>query len=390
MTVTDFIDRETTEHIYNMSRWFPVVSVTGPRQSGKSTLLRKMFPKHTYINLEDVELRRQALYDPVGFIKDHPERLIIDEAQYAPEIFSMIQVAVDESHMYGQYILSGSQNFLLLDNIQQSLAGRVGIVRLLPLSYKELHNHDEDAKILDMLFMGGYPALYSGDVPKDILMENYIETYVARDISKFLNAVNIGAFRDFLKLCAHLSANLVNLTNISNHIDISRTTCKQWMSYLDSSYIAFQLRPYYTNKIKTLTKTPKLYFYDTGLLTYLLGIKSEEELLTSSYLGQVFENFVVAETVKNYNNTMTRPDLYYYRDDSKLEADLLDLTDRTNVTISEIKSGRTYQDKFLKQLTTITNKLPFNIDAMQVIMRVDMDFRADPGRVVAVKDYLLR
>lgn len=372
-----------------MCKWFPVVSVTGPRQSGKSTLLRQLFPSYTYVNLENIELRKEAIDDPVGFINSRPRNLIIDEAQYAPDLFSMVQVRVDESNEKGQYILSGSQNFLLLKNIKQSLAGRVGLIKLLPLSYRELYADDDEINIDDMIFNGGYPGIYSAGIPKDALLESYIETYVMRDITEFLNTGNLSTFRKFLTVCAEQSSNLVNLTNIANHIDISRTSCKQWISYLESSYVAFQLFPYFNNKVKTLTRTPKLYFYDTGLLTYLLGIKSKDELLTSPHLGQVFENFVIAETIKNYQNQLVHPDLYFYRDDSKLEADLLDLTDKNHTTLSEIKSGQTYQHKFMQQLKTISSKIHLDIEKKQVIMRVENSYNSDDGKVVAIRNYLL-
>lgn len=388
MSNAAYIQREVTEHVYNMCKWFPVVSVTGPRQSGKSTLLRQLFPDFTYVNLENVEQRDEAVNDPVGFINSRPRNLIIDEAQYAPDLFSMVQVRVDESNEKGQYILSGSQNFLLLRNIKQSLAGRVGLIKLLPFSYRELYAEDNEIDIDDLIFNGGYPGIYSTGIPKDALLENYIETYVMRDITEFLNTGNLSTFRKFLKICAEQSSNLLNLTNIANHIDISRTTCKQWISYLESSYVAFRLFPYYNNKIRTLTKSPKLYFYDTGLLTYLLGIKNKEELLTSPHLGQVFENFVISETIKNYQNQLVRPDLYFYRDDSKLEADMLDLTDKTHISLSEIKSGQTYQHKFMKQLKTISSKMPMAIENKQVIMRVNNSYNADDSRVTAIRDYL--
>lgn len=390
MNDSKFIDRSVSKHTYDMCKWYPVVSVTGPRQSGKSTLLKQLFPDYDYVNLEDVQLRERANNDPVGFIRSRPPRLIIDEAQNAPDLFSMVQVVVDESGEKGQYIMSGSQNFLLLKQIKQSLAGRVGLIRLFPLSFKELHQSDDTVSVEDILFSGGYPGLYSTDIPRDIFFSNYIDTYIARDISEFLKTGNLGAFSDFLQVCAEQTSNLVNLTNIGKHIEISRNTCKQWLSFLESSYIAFQLTPYFSNKIKTLTRSPKLYFYDTGLLTYLLGIKSKEELLTSEHLGKVYENFVIAETVKNYRNKLVRPDLYFYRDDSKLETDLVDMTDRQRIVMSEIKSSCTYNHKFMQQLPTITKKIPIKIDEMQLIMRTDESFNSKLGRVISTEDYLLK
>lgn len=387
--ITDkYIPRKITKSIIEMSKWYPVVSVNGPRQSGKSTLLRHIFPDYEYINLEDKNTRTRALEDPVGFINNNPRKLIIDEAQYVPDLFSQIQVSVDDLDETGQYIISGSQNFLLLRNIKQSLAGRVGMVKLLPLSYSEIKEVNPEFTIEDMLFTGGYPGLYHKSIPTKNFFSNYINTYALRDITEYINPGNISDFKRFLKVCAQTSGKLINLTKIGDIIDVSRQTCKHWLSYLKTSFICFELEPYANNKIKSLTKTPKLYFHDTGLLVNLLGIKSKEMLLNSDYLGPVVENFVIAETVKKYWMELEEPELYFYRDNDKLEADLIDFTDPLNVVMSEIKSSHTYHSKYFKALKKISEKVPALAKNYQVVMQTDQSFNSKEGKVLSVQDYL--
>lgn len=387
MASNSFINRTAAKNILDMCKWYPVVSVSGPRQSGKSTLLRHIFPDYEYINLEDARTRQRAISDPVSFIDNRKGKTIIDEAQHAPEIFSQIQARVDESQDKGQFIISGSQNFLLLKNIKQSLAGRVGIVKLLPLSYTEIRNANIMQSTTEMLFNGGYPGLYAGNMPHNIFFDNYINTYAIRDITELISPGNVGSFKNFMEICALHASNLINLSNIAQKADISRQTCKSWINYLETSYIAFELRPYFTNRIKTLTKTPKLYFYDTGLLVNLLGINTAEELAESEYLGMVFENYIISETVKMHYNNLASPRLYFYRDDSKLEADLLDLTCRGKFTMSEIKASRTFRQMFTTQLKTINGKLPITIDKLQVIMQSDESFKYKDIKITSLDDY---
>lgn len=382
-----YITRDIASKVIELSKWFPIVSVNGPRQSGKSTLLRNIFPDYEYINLEDVNIRSRALEDPVGFINNNSNKVIIDEAQYVPDIFSQLQVVSDNSREPGRFIISGSQNFLLLKSIKQSLAGRVGIVRLLPLSYKEIRRKFDSFTIEDMLFKGGYPGLYEMPIPEKLFFSNYVNTYALRDISELISPGNISLFKKFLRICALQCSNLVNLSKISRAVEISRETCMKWLNYLESSFICFELEPYYTNKIKSLTKTPKLYFYDTGLLVYMLGIKSKAELLNSEYLGAVVENFVISETVKNYWTELEEPELYFYRDDSKVEVDLLDFTDKTNITFSEIKSSHTYHAKYFNNLNKLAIKLSTNKFRSQVVMQTDASFNARSGRVLSIEDY---
>uniref|UniRef100_UPI0026331FE7 ATP-binding protein n=1 Tax=uncultured Bifidobacterium sp. TaxID=165187 RepID=UPI0026331FE7 len=260
------IPRAMAQLASRMAGWFPVVSVTGPRQSGKSTLVREVFPDYEYVNLEDPNLRAVAAEDPVGFIRSRSPHLVVDEAQYVPDLFSMIQVVSDENKTPGQYILSGSQNFLLLKSITQSLAGRVGLLKLLPLSYTELLGGGISSGVDEFMIRGGYPRLYDVDMDADIFFEAYISTYVERDVAGYLDVRDAAAFRTVLRLCASNAGNLINYSNLARDADVGFRTVKSWMSILESSYIVFPLEPWHSNLGKRLTKTPKLYFYDTGLL----------------------------------------------------------------------------------------------------------------------------
>ena len=382
------IDRTLTEELQRQATWFPVVSVTGPRQSGKSTLVRSVFPEHTYLNLEDPQLRMAAVSDPVGFIRSRPGRLIIDEAQYAPELFSMVQVVSDEAGEVGRYVLSGSQNFLLLKNIAQSLAGRVGLLKLPPLSFAEARSADGTLDTDEFMLRGGYPRIYATGMPPRAFFRSYIDTYLERDIAGYLDVRNLTSFRVFLRLCALNAGNLLNFSSLARDAAIDARTAKSWLSMLESSYVAFRLMPYYANEGKRLTKTSKLYFLDTGLLCYLMGIRDVEQLRTSQHLGAIFENLVVAETLKGYLNRGERPRLFFYRDDNGAEIDLLDYTDELAPVAIEIKSGQTYRDSFARHLGTVGEALGISSERRFVVSRVADSFQAKGALVKSATDWL--
>lgn len=382
------IPRIMAAQVRQMASWFPVVSVTGPRQSGKSTIVRTTFPSYAYVNLEDPQMRRSALDDPVGFIRNRPSHLIIDEAQYAPELFSMIQVVSDERGGTGQYVLSGSQNFLLLKSITQSLAGRVGMLRLLPFSYEEVRHANSGMSADEFMLRGGFPRLYDTGMPSRPFFESYVSTYVERDVANYLDVRNLSSFRNFLRLCALNVGNLVNYASLARDADVDARTAKAWLSILESSYVTFSLMPFFSNEGKRLTKSPKLYFYDTGLLCHLLGIDALPELLLSSHLGAVFENLVVSETMKRHLNAGKEPQLLFYRDDSKVEVDLLDFTDASNRQIIEIKAGETYRERFATHLNSVGDRLGISQDRRYVVARVASSFDADDARVVSAADWL--
>ena len=384
------IPRTLINQAQKLATWFPVVSVTGPRQSGKSTLVRHAFPDYEYINLESEQVRRLAQEDPVGFIRNRPAKLIIDEAQHVPELFSEIQVVSDLTNKPGQYILSGSQNFLLLKNITQSLAGRVGLLKLLPLSFKEALQAKPTLTADEFMFSGGFPRLYDTGLPERLLFSNYVETYVQRVVSDYLDVRNLASFRKFLELCALNVGNLTNYSNLANDADISPLTAKSWLSILESSYVAFELMPYHSSARTRLTKTPKLYFYDTGLLCYLLGITSLEELLLSEHLGAVYENLIIGETLKDYFNQTQEPRLCFYRDASGREIDLIDESRPREPMLVEIKSSETYHDRFAKHLRAIGDELGVPSERRHVVSRVADSYVSKGVPVSSARDWLLR
>ncbi|MBT1167299.1 ATP-binding protein [Bifidobacterium simiarum] len=382
------IPRTITNSLNDMLTWFPVVSVTGPRQSGKSTLVKTSLPDYEYVNLEDATTRAIATEDPVGFIRSHNDHLIIDEAQHAPGLFSQIQVAADERGTMGQYVLSGSQNFLMEKRIGQSLAGRVGMLQLLPLSYAEALQGKENLSVDDFMFTGGYPHLYDVPTPADIYFRNYIATYVQRDVAEYLDVRNASDFNTFVHLCAENAGALLNISTLAKETGISFNTAKAWLSILEASFIVFRLRPYSSNTRKRLIKTPKLYFYDNGLLNYLLGIRSAAELQSDSKRGDVFENLIISETVKRYLNANIEPNLYFYRDTNQAEIDLVDCTQRRNTRLIEIKSGMTPRADYFKHLATIGEDMNVPREQRIVIYRGDEGFLSKNGRYVTADQWL--
>ena len=321
---------------------FPVVGLFGPRQSGKTTLVKATFPSHKYLNFEDPNVRQYASEDPKRFLREHENEhgIIIDEFQYIPEILSYIQVEFDEKDRPGYFVLTGSQNFLMNQAISQSLAGRIGILTLLPLSIQEL----KDSKILtdnvnELIFKGGYPRLYARNFTPEMLYPSYIHSYVERDVRQLVNVDNLKTFQRFMQLCAGRIGQLLNISDLSTNCGISQQTVKRWLSILEASYIIFLLRPYHRNFNKRVTKSSKLFFFDTGLACSLLNIRSYEELSLSSFRGHLFENCIVADILKQYFSVGTKAPIYFWRDmNGRIEVDcLIDLG--TGLVPVEIKSG---------------------------------------------------
>lgn len=382
------IPRHLEARLHAMAQWFPIVSVTGPRQSGKSTLVKSAFPDFEYTNLENPQLRKSAYDDPIGFLNSHPQPLIIDEAQNAPDIFSMLQVVSDERNTNGQYVLSGSQNFLLLKRISQSLAGRVGMVKLLPFSYSEALQHNSLLTLDEFTLSGGYPRMITESIPSDVYFSAYVDTYVERDVSDYLDVRNLAGFRKFVQLCALSASNLINYSHLAKEADISYNTAKSWLSILESSYITFQLMPYSPNERKRVTKTPKIYFYDTGLLCYFMGIRTVADLIVHPKFGAIFENLIVVETMKKYLNAAKRPELYFYRDDSKIEVDLIDLTEPSQPKLIEMKSSETYRERFAAQLEKVADILGLPQPELCVVSRVENSYASKGIQVLSAQQWL--
>ena len=292
------IKRIISKRLLSLSKKIPVISITGPRQSGKTTLAKSAFPNYNYVSLENPDNLDFALSDPKGFLNNYGTKLIIDEAQYAPKLFSYIQTIVDEKGKNGLFVLTGSQNFLLNAGISQSLAGRVLIFNLLPFSYDELRSTEYNIENLsELLVKGFYPRIYDSGLESKDWYQSYVQTYLERDVRQILNVGDINSFRNFLRACAGRCGQIINLSSIGSDLGISYQTVKKWLSVLEQSYIIFLLQPYFENFNKRIIKSPKLYFYDTGLLCYLLGINSAETFNLHYLKGGIYETYVISEFI---------------------------------------------------------------------------------------------
>lgn len=340
------INRKLESEISRLIKHFPVITITGPRQSGKTTLCKEMFPEFAYVNIEDPITRAQLIADPRKFFDLYPDGLIIDEAHHYPDLFSFIQVTVDQDPAR-RFILTGSSNFSLLEKVTQSLAGRTAILTLLPLSLHELGDRIEGVSTDTLMLNGCYPAVWSKDFPRADLYKNYYSTYLERDVRQIINIKDMNMFQTFIRLSAGRVGTEFNASGLSGEVGTTVKTITNWLSVLNASYIAYTLPPYYENIGKRLVKSPKLYFYDTGLVCYLLGIENEQQLSAHPLRGAIFENMVVNEAMKNRLNKAKDPNLYFYRDKSQKEVDLLHLTGY-QLQAYEIKSGQSYHKEYYK------------------------------------------
>lgn len=362
-----FIPRQIEATIRTLCDQYPILAVTGPRQSGKTTLLKNMFPDYQYISLENTNLRSYAEDDPIGFLKKYDAKVIFDEAQRAPNLFSYLQTHVDATGQMGQFILSGSQNFHLLNSITQSLAGRVALFKLLPFDFHELNR----AKFLPenwktLVFNGFYPSIYDRSIDPSVFYSNYLQTYIDRDVTALSKVQDIRAFRNFIGLCAARTGQLLNLNNLATECGISQPTAKAWLSILESSYLIFQVQPYFQNFSKRIVKTPKLYFYDTGLVCFLLGIRQVQELDNPTLAGSLFENLIVAELFKQNFHQYQLREYWFWRDSNGNEIDLLQQRGAV-LDILEIKSTETVLPNHFKGLDYFANIAGANVHSKTLI-----------------------
>jgi uncharacterized protein len=349
------INRIISSKLIEFTKKFPIISLTGPRQSGKTTLLRNILPNYRYVSLENPDNRNFAIDDPNGFLKTYNQFVIFDEVQRVPELFSYIQTKVDEDKIMGQYILSGSQNFLLLEQISQTLAGRVAVLKLLPLSYAELQNSNLlSENIAENIFKGTYPATYDRQLSSDEFYPSYLETYIQRDVRNLLDIKDLRSFQTFVKLCAGRIGQPLNLSSLANDCGISSPTAKAWLSILESSFVVFTLSPYYQNFNKRLIKSPKLYFYDTGLACHLLNMSDAQQVETYYQRGSLFENAIISEIMKNRLNQAKNQTLYFWQDSNKNEVDLLEEIGQT-INLYEMKYSMTITKEHLKNLQLFRN-----------------------------------
>lgn len=335
---------------------YPIVTVTGPRQSGKTTLCRTTFPHLAYVNLERPDVRERVENDPRGFLRRHPDGAILDEIQRVPELVSYLQVLVDEAGRTGQFVLTGSQHFKISQALGQSLAGRTALVRLLPFSIGEALALRPDLGTDEMLFRGFYPRLYERSLDPTQALGDYFETYVERDVRQIGEIRNLTAFQRFVRLCAGRVGQLLNLSSLGADAGVSHTTAGEWLSVLEASFVVFRLQPYHANLSKRLVKSPKLYFYDVGLATFLLGVENEQQLYSHPLRGSLFENLVVAEALKHRLHHGRRGNLFFLRDGRGFEVDLIyEMADK--ILAAEVKSSATLSDSFFRGLTKLRDLL---------------------------------
>lgn len=360
-----FINRELGQTLLEASSYFPVLCVTGPRQSGKSTLVNHLFPPYRQFSLEDLDVRAAAMSDPRGFLDQTSEGMIIDEVQRVPELLSYIQGIVDKQPNR-RFVLSGSSNFALLRSVTQSLAGRVGMFELLPMAFSEVRGMMAGYSLDEILFNGLYPAICSKKNVARFLYPSYIKTYLERDVRDLLQVRNLMQFNTFIRLCASRIGSLFNASELAGEVGVDSKTITAWLSILQASYIIFLLPPYFSNTRKRLVKSPKLYFCDTGLACYLLDIESPEQLARDKMRGPLFENFVVMEALKHRFNAGRESNLFFYRDSNKNEIDLLLLTQQ-KIDGYEIKSSFTFHPDFTSKLVKMCEYVAGDIGRRAVI-----------------------
>ena len=341
-----YIKREIEAEIKTLAKEFPIVVLLGPRQSGKTTLAKHLFPKYKYVSLEDLDSRELAKNDPRQFLRIFSEKVIIDEIQRAPELFSYLQTHSDNLAKTGQFIITGSQNYLLMKNISQSLAGRVGIATLLPFSFKEL---DKKVAIDRLLYQGFYPRLHSQKIRPHQFYKTYIDTYLERDIRNLVNIKQYDVFKKFLIALAGRSGQILNKSSLVAECQISRETVTEWLNILEISYVIFKMPSFHKNYKKQIVKSSKIFFYDTGLVSYLLGIKSVDQLRGHYLKGSLFETMVVGEFFKNSYNFGKGYNFYYWRDKKGHELDLVFEQGAVKYGV-EIKSGQTIRNNFFKNI----------------------------------------
>ncbi len=346
--MTKYFDRKIDSAVLFAQPYYPVTCITGPRQSGKTSLCKHLFPDYKYVNLEDLAHRAAATADPIGFMNSYGTNVIIDEVQHVPQLLSVIQVMVDEDRSR-RFIITGSSNFSLMTTMTQSLAGRVALFTLLPFSLKEIPEETRKQSIEQLMLNGLYPGVIANGTPHSLFYSNYYNTYVKRDVSDLLKVKNLLHFDTFIRLVAARAGSEFNASAIAKEVGVSSVTISEWLSILTSSYITFQVRPYYANISKRLTKMPKVFFYDTGLLCYLLSINDSNALAMHPLRGAIFENLAMCELFKQGFNTGSEPNINFYREHSGREVDAM-VQSNGKYRLYEMKAGQTFQTDYTNNM----------------------------------------
>jgi uncharacterized protein len=355
---TVYYRRDITENFLRLSTQYPVVTLTGPRQSGKTTLCRKVFPDKTWVSLENPDNRNFAINDPHGFLEKYSDGAIIDEIQHVPSLLSYIQTIVDERNEKGLYVLTGSNQFQLLESVTQSLAGRTALLKLLPFSGNEIY-HNQEIDLYELLYKGFYPRIFSDKLDPSEFYAFYLETYIDRDVRKVLKIENVLVFENFVRLCAGRTGQVLNYASLADDVGVDAKTIKKWLTVLETGYILGRLLPYYKNLNKRLIKQPKIFFYDTGLVCYLLGIRSSEQLKNHPLYGAIFETYILGELWKKGFNSVISPPLFFFRDSRGREVDVV-IENAQGIDQVEIKGGKTVSSHYFKGLKYLKEICPVN------------------------------
>lgn len=382
------INRDLTINIKKYIKNYPVIALIGPRQSGKTTLLKNLFSNTKYVSLEDLDIQIFAESDPRGFLDTFKSPVILDEIQKVPQLFSYIQTEVDKNNKAGQYILSGSQNFNLIEKITQSLAGRVGILTLLPLSVNEIKKNKLPLNTLEKaIFTGFYPRIWDKKINSSDWYLNYIKTYIERDVRQVKNISNLSLFQRFVKLCAGRSGQILNLSSLANDCGVNHNTIRSWLSILETSYIIYLLPPFYKNFSKRLIKSPKIYFFDTGLVCSLIGIENQHQISTHSQRGALFETFIMSEFVKKSFNQGKKFNGYYISEKNGHEIDLI-FEDSNKFKAIEIKSGATVSDNYFDNIKYWQKIIRLEQKNSYVIYGGAEDQKRTNAQVLSWKDFI--
>jgi len=376
------IERTLASKVTSLAQKFQVITLTGPRQSGKTTLVRATFPDLPYVSLEEPDIRQIALTDPRGFLSNYPNGVILDEIQNTPELFSYIQRIVDENRQI-QFILTGSSNFLLMEKISQTLAGRTAVLHLLPFSLQEIEPLADSYE--NLIFTGQYPRIYDRAIPPSDFYPSYIQTYVDRDVRMIKNIGDINAFIQFTQLCAGRIGQPLNYASLANDAGISPNTAKSWLSILESSYILYRLQPFHRNFNKRLVKSPKLYFYDTGVACSLLGLREQEQVNLHYMKGSLFENLILNEFIKRSFNRGENRQPYYWQDNHGKEIDCL-LVNGEKVTAVEIKSGKTMSTSYFENLKYWRSLAALPESQEYVVYGGDQSMQTSAGTLISWKN----